>query len=129
MPRVTLLIGVLLAFVGIFFFLYTNSEHPTALIPAGFGVVFILLGLLGAMENLRKHMMHVAAALAALGFIMGVVMLVIGLVRGSIGNAFIETAILAGLCGLLLLLCVKSFIDARRRRAQQVASPDQVSGR
>jgi peptidoglycan/LPS O-acetylase OafA/YrhL len=122
-PRVTLLIGVLLAFVGIFFFLYTNSEHPTALIPAGFGVLFILLGLLAAMENLRKHMMHAAAALALIGTVLGVVRLIPGPTQGK-EAAFIETAILTGLCALLLLLCVKSFIDARRRRSQQVASPD-----
>jgi drug/metabolite transporter (DMT)-like permease len=123
MPRITLLIGVLLAFVGIFFFLYTNSEHPTALIPAGFGAVFMLLGLLAAVEHLRKHMMHAAAALAALGFIFGVVRIILALARGpEIGPAFIETAIFAGLCGLLLILCVKSFIDARRRRSQQISS-------
>jgi peptidoglycan/LPS O-acetylase OafA/YrhL len=121
-PRITLLVGVLLAFVGIGFFLYTNSEHPTALIPAGFGVAFILLGLLSAVEHLRKHMMHGAAALSLIGVVLGIVRLIPG-PQENRKAAFIETAILAGLCGLLLILCVKSFIDARRRRrAQQVSS-------
>lgn len=122
MPRITLFIGVLLAFVGIAFFLYTNSEHPTALIPAGFGVVFVLLGLLSAVEHLRKHMMHAAAALSLVGCVLGIVRLIPGPQKDK-EAAFVETAILAGLCGLLLILCVMSFINARRRRAQQVGEP------
>ena len=123
MPRITLLIGVLLAVVGVFCFLYTNSEHFTALIPAAFGVVFMALGLFATVEDLRKHLMHAAAALALVGFAFGVVRIAMVLASGTeIGTAFIETAIFAALCGLLEILCVKSFIDARKRRSQRVES-------
>ncbi len=121
MPRITLLIGVLLAFLGMAFFLYTGATAYTALIPAGFGVVLILLGLLGSVEHLRKHTMHAAAAIALIGFVFGVVRLIPGPTEGR-GIAYAETAIFAALSGLLLLLCVKSFIDARRRR-QKVGEP------
>jgi len=121
-PRITLLIGLLLANLGVSFFLYTNREHYTALIPAAFGDVFMALGLLATVDNLRKHLMHAAAALALVGFGFGVVRVIMVLARGTeIGAAFIETALFAGLCGLLLVLCILSFIAARRRRSQRTA--------
>jgi peptidoglycan/LPS O-acetylase OafA/YrhL len=127
-PRITLLLGVILAFLGVFFYEWTDEVSKTALIPTAFGVVFMLLGLLASVEHLRKHMMHGAAALSLLGFVLGVVRLLPGPAEGK-EKAFIETAIFAGLCGLLLLLCIKSFIDARRRRTQKVEPPEQITGK
>jgi uncharacterized membrane protein HdeD (DUF308 family) len=118
-PRITLLMGVLLAILGVVCFLYTGSEHYTALIPTAFGAVFMALGLFGTVENLRKHLMHAAAALALLGMVFGLIRVVPGPVPGR-EVAYFETLIFAVLCGLLLVLCVKSFIDARRRRSQRV---------
>jgi membrane associated rhomboid family serine protease len=113
-------IGVFLVILGVFCFVATNSEHYTALIPAAFGVVFMVLGLLAAKESLRKHAMHVAAALATLAFLFGVYRIVTALAVGKeLGTAFVETAVFASFCGLLAALCVKSFVDARRRRSQQ----------
>jgi hypothetical protein len=119
-PRVTLVIGVLLAVLGAFFFIYTNAVSFTALIPAAFGVVFMALGLLAAVGDLRKHMMHAAAALALIGFAFGVYRVFPGPIEGK-EAAFVETAIFGGLCGLLLILCIKSFIDVRRQRSQRMA--------
>jgi hypothetical protein len=119
-PRITLFIGVLLAIVGVSFYIYTNAVSFTALIPAAFGVVFMALGLLATVGDLRKHMMHAAAALALIGVAIGVYRILPGPIEGK-EAAFVETAILAGLCGLLLILCIKSFIDARRQRSQRMA--------
>jgi hypothetical protein len=119
-PRITLFFGVILALVGALCYHLTNYVSVTALIPTFFGVAFMILGFVAGKESLRKHAMHAAAALAALGFVFGVVRVVMALAQGKeIGTAFVETAVFAGLCGVLLLLCVKSFIDARRRRAQR----------
>jgi len=120
-PRITLFLGVLLSFLGVVCYELTDEVSVTALIPTAFGVVFMIVGLFAAVASLRKHMMHAAAALALLGFAFGAYRIVMVLSRGTaIGTAFVETAIFAGLCGLLLILCVKSFIDARRRRSQRV---------
>jgi hypothetical protein len=114
------LLGVILVILGVAFYLATDRVSMTALIPALFGVVFMILGLLAGKERLLKHAMHAAAALGALAFVFGAVRIVMVLALGKdIGLAFIETATLAVLCGVFVGLCVKSFVDARRRRSQQ----------
>jgi hypothetical protein len=116
-PRITLFLGVLLALLGVIGYEVTGEGSITALIPAAFGLSFMILGLFGAVESLRKPMMHAAAALALLGVVLGLRRIVMAVVRGpEISSTFIEIAIFAGLCGLLLCLCVKSFVDARRQR-------------
>src|ERR1051325_5844493 len=74
MPLVTIVFGVMLIGLGGAF--YVATEALTALIPAGAGAVFVLLGALGFKDGLRKHVMHAAAALgllfAAAGIGMGV---------------------------------------------------------
>src|SRR5437660_1316301 len=69
MPGVTMVTGAVLAVIGWVVFDATGREHWTALIPAGLGVVLLALGALSFKEGLRKHTMHAAAALAALGFL------------------------------------------------------------
>ena len=81
----------------------------------------MILGLVAGKANLRKHAMHAAAALALLGFLGGLAMVIRGLMGGMQRPvAVIESAIMGGLCLLFVILCVKSFIDARRRREQRV---------
>ena len=46
MPDTAVVIGILLAILGIYGFFGSHMEHPTALIPTGFGVVLIILGAL-----------------------------------------------------------------------------------
>jgi hypothetical protein len=122
-PRITLLLGVLLIVLGAVCYLATDLVSWTALIPAIFGAAFIALGLLGGKDNLRKHAMHAAATLGLVGAIAGLVMVVRGLVNGIPRPvAFWESAALAALCAVFVLLCVKSFIDARRRRSEQAGA-------
>jgi hypothetical protein len=120
MPRITLLLGVILAILGIFYYVVTDMVSVTALIPFFFGVLFMILGFIGVNEGLRKHAMHAAAAVGLVGAVGGLVMVIRGLAAGiQRPAAFVESAILAGLCALFVGLCVKSFIDARRRRSQR----------
>jgi hypothetical protein len=114
------MLGVILVILGVYCYLATDRVSVTALIPTAFGAVFMVLGVLGAQESLRKHAMHAAAALGAVGFVFAVVRVIMVLVQGrELGTAFVETAVFGGLCGGFVALCVKSFIDARRRRSQQ----------
>ena len=63
MPLTAIVFGILLIGLGVGGFFGTGAAHPTALIPAAFGLVLALLGLVALLKpNLRKHVMHVAAA-------------------------------------------------------------------
>jgi hypothetical protein len=117
--NITIGFGVALTILGLWGYYATNKVSVTALIPAFFGLAFVLLGRLAAQDHLRKHVMHAAAALALIGFIMPTIMVVLGLRRENPSTiALIENGLMAFLCLVFVGLCVKSFIDARRRREQ-----------
>ena len=121
MPAVTIAYGVLLIALGAGFYFGTGQESVTALIPAFFGVLVVVCGVLARQERLLKHAMHGAAALGLLAFLGGLP----GLLRafallggGEVArrNAVLEQAAMALLSLVFVVLCVKSFIDARRAR-------------
>jgi uncharacterized membrane protein len=119
MPNITIVFGALLILLGVGMYLGTGTPSVTALIPAFVGVPLLLLGVGARMkESLRKHLMHAAAAVGLLGFL------------GSFGRlaskgfagapaAVASQAIMAGLCLLFVVLCVNSFVQARRARASE----------
>jgi hypothetical protein len=117
---VSIAFGIVLVLVGLGFFFGTATDqyHPTALIPAYFGLALLLLGLLALKEGLRKHAMHLAAMVGLVGFLIPVVRLAM---HGATmaGPALAEHTILAVACLLFVALCVRSFIEARRRRGQK----------
>lgn len=125
MPDSAIVFGILLTILGLYGFFGSNMEHPTALIPAVVGVILVILGAVAKKESLRKHAMHAAAAVGVLGFLAGAGRFFTVLFTG--GNvattAGMSTATMAVLCGVFVALCVKSFIDARRRRKIDGASP------
>jgi fucose 4-O-acetylase-like acetyltransferase len=125
-PGITLVFGVLLIVLGLGAFVATGSTHKTALIPAYAGALFVILGLLARNAARRKHVMHAAAALALLGFL--------GTARGLfkafrlLGGATVERpeaviaqAIMGVLCVAFVLLCVNSFVQARKNRDRAAA--------
>ena len=117
MPSITRTLGIVLILVGMVGYLGTDRVSVTALIPAFFGAVFVVLALVSRNEAARKHAMHTAVALALLGVLGTLVRLVPALAAGQLGRP----AVLAQLVMCLLLagyvaLGVKSFKDARRAR-------------
>ncbi len=118
MPIVTIVLGLLLIGLGVGGFVGTGSEHYTAFIPAGFGVIFVLLGALARNERMLKHAMHAAAMLGLIGFLMPAIRLAVKLSAGDdIKPVALWTNVaMAVLCAIFVGLCIKSFIDARRRR-------------
>jgi hypothetical protein len=124
MPILTIAFGGLLLVLGILGYVLTGSQHPTALIPAAFGLAFDLLGSLCVIAPAaRKHFMHVAAALGLIGFF-GTISGLIGLARWVAGTepaqpaAVISKSIMSVLCVIFVGLCVRSFIQARRNRQE-----------
>jgi hypothetical protein len=121
MPIITIVFGGLLFVLGVASYVLTGRQSVTALIPAAFGLVFEVLGLLARKPNLRKHAMHGAAALALIGFVATVrgVLQAITLAQGGTverPQAVIARAIMSVLCLVFVALCVNSFIAARRNR-------------
>ena len=121
MASTTIVFGLLMIVLGVGGYLLTG-RHPTALIPAGVGVVFIVLGTLARNDRHRKHVMHLAAALALVGFVAMAVMGWVKLARWAAGTApdrpaaVVSQSILGALLLVFLVLCVRSFISARRAR-------------
>jgi len=96
----------------------TGHASPTALIPAIFGLVLALLGLISRMkDDLRKHLMHAAAAIALIGFILTAGRLVMNLGNLTLSAAVLSQLAMALISLIFVVLAVKSFADARRNRA------------
>ncbi|HMF14834.1 MAG TPA: hypothetical protein VKE94_21110 [Gemmataceae bacterium] len=128
MPFITIVCGVLLVALGAAGYRLSEPEHRslTALIPAGIGAVFLVLGLIGRKDHLRQHAMHGAAALGLIGVLAGIGRLLPKAFKGELTFSLATTCIslMILICGVFVGLCVNSFIRARRRRAQN--EPEKV---
>lgn len=136
MSKIAITIGLLLILVGVAGYTMPTTEvvaegteeilekksSPTALIPAGFGLVILLCGAVSALKpSLTKIFMHVAVtfgllgALAATGRGSGSL---IKFIRGEEFNprAFVFIACMGVLCWIFVVTCVMSFIKARKAR-------------
>ena len=120
MSSTTIVFGFAYLILGISGFVLTGSVHKTALIPCVFGVLFLVFGLLGRKESLRKHVMHIAVLIALLAFI-GTARALSHLPELFNGTAekpasIITQSLNAGFSILYIILAVRSFIQARRAR-------------
>ncbi len=123
MAKLTIVFGLLLVLIAVAGFVATGSSHPTALIPGGVGLLFVLFGVLANSPDAKKRMlwMHIAVTAALLMFL-GTVKADIDVFRLAHGVEFPhpiaieEKAATSLLCLLFVLLCIRSFIAARRER-------------
>lgn len=105
-----------------------SKRSVTALIPAFVGGILLIFGLLAFNEGIRKHAMHGAVMVGLLGFLAGAG-------RGSMGigklmsgdpslnmRSFVYVWLMALLCLIFVIMCVNSFIQARKRREQSEAA-------
>jgi hypothetical protein len=113
----------LLILIGIVAFVATGSVHPTSLIPCWFGLVLAICGSLAGSGDARKRMlfMHIAVTVGLLGFIFPAIMAIKDLVQAhgtplAHPAAVEEQGAMAVICLIFVLLCVRSFIAARRNR-------------
>ncbi len=117
MANTTIGIAAALIVTGVVGYIATDRQSATALIPAVLGVLLLAFGWLARNDAYRKHAMHAVAVVALLG-LLGTIRGLFRLLGGTMTPAAISQGLTALLTGALLVLCVKSFIDARRRRAQ-----------
>lgn len=125
---ITVTLAAVLIAMGLLGYLGSGRASLTALIPSFFGAAFLICGLVAWKAAWRKHAMHAAALVALLGL------------GGSAPGLFKLPALFAGeaerpmavtvqslmaiLLVVFLILCVKSFIDARRQRKAAAAAGD-----
>lgn len=122
MAKTTIVFGLFLMVIGLVSYFATNMVSWTALIPAFFGLPLAILGWLGLKEHLRKHAMHLAVMVGLLGFLGGAFSFVRPILSGNEVKPVAASmqALMALTCAIFVGLCVKSFIDARRARAQKM---------
>jgi uncharacterized membrane protein len=118
MAKVSVIIGVLLIILGLYGYFGLESESITALIPAFAGLPLLVLGGFAFNEKYRKHSMHIAAAIALLGFIGSAMRAIPAMFKDEIADqqAFTVQLLMAILCLIFVVMAVQSFIKARRNR-------------
>lgn len=122
MAITTIIFGDLLIILGIWGYFASDRTSLTALIPTAFGALLNVAGALALKEKLKKHAMHAAmlvALLAFLGSMRGLAQLPTLMQGGEVArpNAVIAQSIMAAMMFAYLSIGIRSFIDARRKRA------------
>jgi hypothetical protein len=115
---VTLVFAVLLAGLGVGGYFGTGSEHPTALIPAAFGIALGICGFLAISpdEGRRKLFMHINVTIGLAGFVGTIAQMFHSLTSAKELDTIALAAQLAMAWLLLIyvILCVRSFVVVRR---------------
>jgi len=117
MARLTVLVAVLLILLGGSGYFASGRASVTALIPAAFGAVLLVLGLAALRESYRKHAMHAASLVALLGLIGALMRPLRAAAAGEfeLSLAVASQILMALICGVYLAFCVRSFMLARLR--------------
>ncbi len=124
MAKVTIVFAVLLIVLGLAGYLGTGSQHPTALIPTWFGLALGIFGVLAISpsEGRRKLFMHINVTIGLVGFIGGAVEAMRGYLHSKSAGiepnqiALASKVTMTVLLLIYVILCVRSFIAARRAR-------------
>ena len=122
MAKITIGLGFVLIALGLGSYFGTGRQSVTALIPAFFGLPLLVLGVGALKEGLREVAMYIAVVIGALGFagtVRGLMKLPALLSGGEIDRptAVAVQAAMAIVCLVFVLLCVGSFVRARRTSA------------
>ncbi|MCZ2340540.1 MAG: hypothetical protein LC104_01930 [Bacteroidales bacterium] len=135
MPTLSVMCGIVLSALGLVAYLAPEAlgvgkdggppkpMSPTSLTPVVLGGLLFLAGLVSILKDgMRKHMMHMAAAVSLLGSVGGLVPVILR------NFHFPEVAVKVGLTMCLvsaffLALAVNSFIQARKARAAASTPP------
>lgn len=121
MPKIAIIVGLLLTVLGAAGYVVGMMDQKaswTALIPAFAGVPILFCGVMARNPECRKHAMHGAVLFGLLGFLAPLGRLVPQMIKGSAprGVALVSMLAMIALCGVFVVLCVRSFIEARRER-------------
>ena len=126
MAKVTIVFAILLIALGLAGYFYTGAIHPTALIPLWFGIALGLGGFLAISpsEKRRKIFMHINVTIGVIGFLGALVTAIQGYGNARSQGidpdmvALWDKLIMAFLMLNYTVLCVQSFLKARREREE-----------
>lgn len=113
--RTAIASGIILILWSVVTYFSSESRSFTAFIPAIFGVLIGIFGFVARSEKARKHAMHGVATVALLGTLSGLGMGLPKIFREP-GLAAYSQIFLGVVCLILIIVCVRSFIAARRAR-------------
>jgi len=119
MAGLAMAVGVVLTLLGVIGYFASGGASATALIPAGFGILYLILGFIARNPAMRKHAMHGAAVISLIGLVATFpgFLKVFSLIGGETlerPQAVIAQAVMALVCLVFLIFAVRSFIQARR---------------
>lgn len=122
MAKISIVFGLLLIVLGVGTYLAAPEAQrsPTALIPSLAGILLTVLGAAALKPAIRKHAMHGAAMVGLLGFLASAGKFFSIVAKTGALPDTLKTIGMGGmmvLCLLFVVLCVKSFVDARRAGA------------
>ena len=124
MAKITIGLGLVLIAIGLGGYFGAGRASVTALIPAFFGLPLLILGVVALKERRRKVAIHIGVVLGLLGFagtVRGLLKLPVLLSGGQVARptAVAIQSAMAIVCLVYVLLCVWSFIKARRAGVAQ----------
>ncbi len=126
MARLTILFGIILILLGGLTYAQTGSKFPTSLIPAVFGLILMICGVIARTTDLKRRAlaMHIAVTVGLLGFL-ATAKSIVDYVRMKEGMqvkypiAVEEKAAMALLLLVFVIACVRNFIATRKARQAQ----------
>ena len=121
MAKLAMFVGLVLVAISVAFWFLMGRADMAALHPAGLGVLMLVAGALANSEDTKRRMlwMHIAVTLGLIGLLITGIRALLELAHHTFGVhplAFQERAIVAVICLIFVVLCVRSFIAARRSR-------------
>jgi len=134
MPVIALVVGLILIVQGVLAY-FTAESNPgdkvswTALIPVFVGAPILLAGLLAMKHGMRKHAMHAAVLFGLLGALAGWGRGISVIVKDGLNtssSAQMNVLFMAVVCTVFVVLCVQSFIAARKRQVAAKATETKV---
>lgn len=118
MPTYAIWFGRILVLIGIIGYgygMFAGNASLTALIPAVFGLILMVLGHYAiAKEPWRKHLMHLAMLFGLLGFLLPAGRLFSRMSELTLSAAVVSQFAMSIICLVFVVLGVRSFIAARR---------------
>lgn len=123
MAPIAIVFGGLLIALGLGSYFGTGRESVLDVVPALFGLVILGLGIASLKETWRKNAMHTAVVVGLVGFVAMLQSLVQFASLVLKDPSLLARSMMSILCAVFVLLCVKSFIDARRSRKTREAEP------
>ncbi|HEV8061708.1 MAG TPA: hypothetical protein VGP68_17660 [Gemmataceae bacterium] len=124
MAKITIIVGLILIGLGLYGYFGTGTTSLTALIPAFFGAPILMLGALALKDSMRKHAMHGAVMLGLLCFLgaIGNVVRVLRSGKEIDAIAMTMTVSMGIVSGIFVVLCIRSFIQARKARMAKIGA-------